>query len=423
MSQAHRSLVLAAIPTYFTLRMGCALLLLKLSARCLPVSGFAVFSQLALFGALANLMAIGGTQNGVIRQVAAAPDAAAIAGVQRAALAIWALLLLLVIVLLALGDGWLSRVLTGDVGAAHSVAAIGAIALVAGPGQIWCGLLSGQRRIAASLGAQALGLGSGTLAAGWFLWHGGAVAAAVAFACGPLVTAPVALALLGKIVRVRPVPGGLRRDIRQLLRYSAALAATSLFAAVTLFALRYAYRQSFDAQKLGYWLAANRISDISTQLLGLFLIQFFVPHLAQADSEAAKRGFVLRCAVIGTAAMAAVATGFALCANWLVPLLLSPTFLPAIPAIRLYLVGDTLRVGASLAMYAAFARGQPLRYAAIELGAVALLAVLALAMIAAGRPDAPQLAYVGAYGTVTLIVAMRFGWLLKPTRRLSMLQG
>jgi hypothetical protein len=42
---------------------------------------------------------------------------------------------------------------------------------------------------------------------------------------------------------------------------------------VIIFALRYLYRQTFGPRDLGYWLAANRISDVTTSLLGLFMTQ------------------------------------------------------------------------------------------------------------------------------------------------------
>ena len=80
---------LAWVPVFFGLRVALAIGLLKLSASFLPVSGFTVFSQLTLFAALLNVLALCGAQNGVIRQAAAARDTDELLSAQSAAFAIW----------------------------------------------------------------------------------------------------------------------------------------------------------------------------------------------------------------------------------------------------------------------------------------------------------------------------------------------
>ena len=68
--------LLAPVPAYFCFRIASGLLLLKLSASFLSVDDFATFMQFLLFASLLNMVAVGGTQNGLIRQAAAASDAA-----------------------------------------------------------------------------------------------------------------------------------------------------------------------------------------------------------------------------------------------------------------------------------------------------------------------------------------------------------
>src|SRR5690242_20182575 len=80
---------LASVPAFFLLRILSGLLLLKLSASFLPVVGFTDFSQLMLFAALLNIVAIGGAQNGLVRQAAAAEGSEALSRVHGAALLIW----------------------------------------------------------------------------------------------------------------------------------------------------------------------------------------------------------------------------------------------------------------------------------------------------------------------------------------------
>ncbi len=177
-----------------------------------------------------------------------------------------------------------------------------------------------------------------------------------------------------------------------------------------LFGLRSFYRHHFGATALGYWIAANRISDMSSQLLGLFIIQFYVSHVAGLDDQTARRGFILRCWAAAAALMALPLLVFSIASRELVSLFLSAAFLPAIPVIQTYMLGDVLTVWALLAMYTAFARGRPGQYAAIEMGTVSLMAVIAIALMATGNPRAPQLAYVSAYAVTAIFVTIAFVW-------------
>lgn len=94
----------------------------------------------------------------------------------------------------------------------------------------------------------------------------------------------------------------------------------------------------------------------------------------------------------------------------LVPLFLSSAFLPATSIIQTYLLGDVLTVWAALAMYTALARGKPGQYAAIEIATVSVMAAIAIVLIEAGDPRAPQLAYVSAYAVTAILVTIGFAW-------------
>jgi O-antigen/teichoic acid export membrane protein len=401
---------LACVPAFFALRVASALLLLKLSASFLSVGGFTVFSQFMLFAALLNLMAVGGAQNGLIRQAAAAPDPQALARTRTAAFVIWAAAVPVLALPIVLASGRISEVLVGSPGQWPVVVAVAVAALAAGPGQIWCSILTGRKRTAASLAAQALGLVTGTAAAAGLIIRGEAAAATIAFASGGLTTMVVSAAFATRLgIPAAPVRTAMP-EVRVLLRYSAALAATTGFTSIVLFGLRSHYRGAFGTVELGYWLAANRISDMSTQLLGLFMIQFFVPHIAAAPNAAARRTLALRSWAVATVGMGTILLVFTLAARPLVHLFLSDAYLAAIPSIRIYMAGDVLRVWPSLAMYAAFAAGRPGRYAGIEMGAMALMAATALALIAVGQPRAPELGYLSAYGAAAALITVVFLW-------------
>ena len=410
MAQVSGLARLASVPAYFVFKIASAILLLKVCANYLTVSGYGEFAQLVQFGTVLNLLAVGGAQNGLIRQSAAAGDEEQLAGIHGAALMIWMAAALLLLGPLSAASRMVSSVLVGNPNAWPSVIAITALSLTGGPGQIWCSILSGRKCVATSLVAQASGLFAGTAIAIVFIVRGEPNAAATAFAGGPLLTVVVAgravARLRVKIARRSSAIG----QILPLLRYSAAFAATSSFTAVVLFGLRSFYRHQFGATALGYWIAANRISDMSTQLLGLFIIQFYVSHVTGLDDRAERRAFIVRCWAAGAALMTVAFVVFSLASRQLVSLFLSDAFLPAIPVIRIYLLGDILTVWAALAMYTAFARGKPARYAAIEIGTVSVMAVVAATLIAMGDPRAPQLAYLSAYAVTAVLVTIAFLW-------------
>lgn len=410
MAQVRGVARLASVPAYFGFKIASAIILLKVCASYLTVSGYGEFAQLVQFGTVLNLLAVGGAQNGLIRQSAAAGDEEQLAGIHGAALMIWIAAALLLLAPLSLASRLVSSVLVGNPDAWPTVIAITALSLTAGPGQIWCSILSGRKRVATSLVAQASGLFVGTATATAFIVLGQPHAAATAFAGGSLLTLVVA----GRAVAPLRLKIGSRAaaigQVLPLIRYSAALAATSGYTALVLFGLRSFYRHQFGATALGYWIAANRISDMSNQLLGLFMIQFYVSHVTGLDDRTERRGFILRCWAAAAALTTFALLVFSLAGRELVSLFLSAAFLPAVPIIQTYLLGDVLTVWASLAMYTAFARGRPGRYAAIEMATVSLMAVIAIALMAIGNPRAPQLAYVSAYAVTAVLVTIVFVW-------------
>jgi O-antigen/teichoic acid export membrane protein len=399
---------IASVPAFFLFRILSGLVLLKLSASLLPVAGFTDFTQFMLFAALLNLAAVGGAPNGLIRQAAAADDAAALSRVHGAGLLIWSVVAPVLLLGIAMGSSRISSILIDTPDHGWAVVTIAFVALAAGPGQIWCSILSGRKQVVASLSAQALGLAVGTVAAAWLIARGEPLAATIGFAGGPLVTMAVAGRAAARLGIVRVPLAIARREARVLIAYSAAFATMTGWSSILLFGLRSHYRAHFGTVPLGYWLVANRISDMSTQLLGLFLIQFFVPHFAMLGSEPERRSLVVRCWAVGAALMGSIPIVFSLLAPPLVHLFLSDAYRPAIPAIRAYMIGDTLRVWASVAMFAAFARGHPGRCAAIEIATLALMGVITLALVGEGDASAPLIGYCGAYATTAAISTVVF---------------
>lgn len=389
---------LGAIGLFFGLRIGCALLLLKIAASRLSVAGFADFSQYLAFASLVTLLAVGGSQNGLIRQVAAARSREDLEETLAAAAAIWLVASAVLLILAVVGAGLIGVVLVGRDGEGVAIIALTAAVIFAGPGQIRCSMLSGQGRMISSLAIQSVGLLAGVAGATMFALRGDPAAAALAFACGSLVPSVPVLRLALRPLGWPPLTA-LADQAKQLLRYSLAFGTVAAATPLTLLALRWQFRADFGGEALGRWLSASRISDLSTQLIGLFMLQVFVPHVAQLGDRASRRRFTLICGAGGMAIMALPLIAFSVAAEPLVRVFLSPSFLPAIPAIRTYMAGDMLRVWTSIAIYTAFAAGRAERYAGLELAALGSIALLSLVLMGQGYSSAPQWAYFATHAT------------------------
>lgn len=409
----------AVVPLFFALKVLSGLALLKVSALYLPVSDFTAFAQFLLLGAMLNTVAVGGAQNGIIRQAAAAQDQHALARAKGAGFLIWAVAILALGLPMILLRGGVAELLIGHREVAWAVPWIVALALLTGPGQIYCALLTGCGRAPASLASQGLGLLAGTAAAVILLIDQRPVWAAVAFYAGMLLTVPVSwLALRRHSILILPLRE-LASEARLLLGYSGAFVFVAVFSLLVLFAVRYVYLSAFGLETLGYWLVAQRVSDTSTQLLGLLMVQVFLPSYTPVRDGAEGRAILRRTWLTGTAVMAGFLVCFAIVPELTVRIFLSERYLPAIGMILAYMVGDVLRVSGSVGMHAAFAHGRLWRYIAIEVGAMSLFAAITLALTSAGRTEAPVIGYVTAYAVAALIIIGAFLWGRRSVSRAS----
>jgi O-antigen/teichoic acid export membrane protein len=401
----------AALPLFFALKVLSGLALLKMSALHLPVSGFTAFAQFLLLGAMLNTIAVGGAQNGLVRQAAAAAgDRHALARAKGAGFLIWVAAILALGLPMILLRGEVAELLTGQREQAWAIPWIVALALLAGPGQIYCALLTGCMRAPTSLASQGLGLLAGTAAAVVLLIDQQPVWAAIAFYAGTLLTVPVSwLALRRHDILMLPLRE-LVSEARVLLGYSGAFVFIAVFTSLVLFGVRYVYLSAFGLETLGYWMVAQRVSDTSTQLLGLLMVQVFLPSYTPVRDGSEGRAILRRTWLAGMAVMGGFLVCFAIAPELIVRVFLSERYLPAIGMILAYMAGDVLRVSASLGMHAAFAHGRLGRYIAIEVGAMALFAAITLALTSAGETQAPVIGYVAAYAVAALIIIGTFLW-------------
>jgi O-antigen/teichoic acid export membrane protein len=405
--EQHRGLLW--LGAFFGVKVLAGLALLKMSAELLPVDGFALFSQFLMLWALLNLVASGGVQNGLIRQIANAESDVAARTALRAGVRIWGGASLAVLSLILLREG-VSVTLTGSAASAWMVPWLVLAAIVAGLGQLFSAVLIGSGRLSANVCSQTVGLVAGLGAAAACLYRAEAEWSVIAFAGGSLLTPATGWFLARKLPAVSFGPANaLKPETRALLGFSGAFIAVAVVTPTVLFALRHFYREAFGVDALSDWLVANRISDVSTQLIGLFLVQWYLPTISAPGRGASEnRTTSLTAFVVGSAVMGLVLATFLIGAPILVPLFLSDQYMSASTPIAMYMLGDVLRVTVSVAMFHALARRRLWAYLGFEVLTASLIGILVGIGIRQGHVDAPYIGYVAAYAVVFAVICIHF---------------
>lgn len=395
----------SAVGAFFSLKFALGLGLIGISSSHLSIADFVVFSQLFLFFALLSTVAAAGVQNGLTRQIAfASGDRDAEHRAVAAAVRIWAIASLIIILLATIFRTNISHLLIGDASLSVAVPYITLAGAGGGCGTLACSILAGRQRAPTSLMLQSAGLMASGLLCIWWLMAGDPVGAVLGYAAGPLLTSGLATIVVRRDGFRFGRAEGQWQEVKSLLGYSLAFLCIAVVMPVTLFALRPVYLESFGTDKLAYWLAANRVSDVTSQILGLYMAQVFLPQISTNLDTQKSRHVMVTTLFIGSTVMLSGWALFSLAAPFFVTTFFSEKFLPAIPFISGYLLGDGLRVTTSLAMHYMLAR-RHLRWAVgIELGTASLLVAYMLLFTSLGHSEAPYWAYSGVYATITLII-------------------
>lgn len=397
------------------------LLTIGLAARWLDSTGFIFFVQFGFLMALGNLLATGGVIHGVVRWVAGGvdEDRTAIVGT---ALAVSASIGFVTLAAAALFSGDISRLLIGSDHWGWLVVALVPLTLLAGQGQIIGAYLTGLGCSIDNLMIQNLALLIATIGTIIGLSFNSPVAATLAFAGGLALQAPLMLlwVRLRGLYHPHILTRFSRAHSRELMRYCLAFIVTATAMPLALFFLRDDYRASFGVALLAGWLAANRLSDVFTQVLGVYMGQIYLPERAQALRDGARpqwlRGYGLHLA-IAAAKMTGGLAIFLLEPQFWIKLGLGEAMLPAVGIITLYLIGDVLRAWPSINLHSLLAVGATRTYAAVEL----LTAGLFIALFLALKPVAGAMAPAAAYITNNLLIGAIGFVIIWRTERLRLL--
>lgn len=404
------------IGLFFGTKLLAGLALITASANWLPVSAFADFTQLSLLLAYLTLIASGGVVNGVIRQIAASENGVDRSRVVHAAVLIWVCASVFALSVAVAASSALSEVLTGSRKFAGLIVALTACSSVAGLGQLLCGALTGMGRMLRSLVYQGAGLLVGVAACLVGLHHNDVGFAALGFAGGPVLTTVLASAALAKEICSRSSWRSVTGEANVQMRFAGAFLITATIPPIILFGLRYVYRDTFGVTETAYWLLANRVSDINTQIVGLYLSQIFLPSLTATPQPGRPRVVARALSLCVGVSLIALVT-FAALGGPLLKLVFHDQLAQAKPYVLGYLLGDTVRSIVSIAMICTLACNRPFSYAFIEVIAYLSFGTVFLILVSVNVVNAPLVAYPFGFALAGVIAWTVFVPELRPYGR------
>ena len=390
---------LLSVAGFFVSKAVIGFLILAISAKQLSVADFTTFSQLFLYLAMISSVAAAGVQNGVIREIAAAHGEKQSERVfVLGSLVLWACFAIAVAIIAIVFRERLAVVLVGKSEVGNTIAWLTISALLSGLGNILCSALSGSGRPSLSLAIQGIGLAVGGTLCLMKLNGGDATGAVLFYTVGPICSSVVAVWASRRWLNTVDVRWTeVHRIAVSFLGYSGTFIVVVSALPVVLFGVRYAYREDFGDLSLGYWLMANRASDVTTQVVGLYLSQVFLPHMTRITSGPERLREIRRTLSLGVSVAGAGATVFAIGSDRIISLVLSDRYLPALPFILGYLIGDVFRVGGNVALYSTLAARRLGMFMAIEVCLALSVGAAIMIGIAMGFPTAAYWGYICAH--------------------------
>ncbi len=352
------------------------------------------------------------------RQVAAAsvqPEAATV-GVARRAL-FW-----LTMVLAAIGggafwlsSGWIAQTILEDASRAAEVAwlSLGVALSVAAASQ--SALLSGLRRVG---DLACLNVGAGLAGAAFgvaSLWAWGGDGILTMLLIAPAATWLFGLFYVSRLERVATRPLRLRQvlqEMRTMIRLGVAVMLSGLVTMLGFLVVRVMVQREIGTDALGHFQAAWAISATYLGFVLTAMTMDYAPRLTAAiDDPAAARRLVNEQAEVALLLCAPVLLLMIGCAPWVIHMLYSVEFGPAIGILRWQIAGDILKVMSWPLAFVLLAAGAGKTYLAAEAsGILAFVLGVALALGAIGVL-ATGMAYLAMYVLYLPVV-----WLLARSR-------
>jgi PST family polysaccharide transporter len=195
-----------------------------------------------------------------------------------------------------------------------------------------------------------------------------------------------------------------RRHLGNLGHYVLMAATTAVVAPVSLILVRNHLGATFGWDYAGYWDATWRISLIYLTLVTTTLTLYYLPRISEIRNWPELRGEILGAYKIVLPATAALALAIFLLRDQLVGLLFTRQFLPMRELMGWQLAGDVLKVGSWLVAFLMVGRRLTATFVATEIGAAAVLWLLAVLLTGAFGFKGVAMAYCLTYLLYWIIV-------------------
>lgn len=195
-----------------------------------------------------------------------------------------------------------------------------------------------------------------------------------------------------------------RRHLGNLGHYVLMAATTAVVAPVSLILVRNHLGATFGWDYAGYWDATWRISLIYLTLVTTTLTLYYLPRISEIRNWPELRAEILGAYKIVLPATAALALAIFLLRDQLVGLLFTRQFLPMRELMGWQLAGDVLKIGSWLVAFLMVGRRLTATFVATEIGAAALLWLLAVLLTGAFGFKGVAMAYCLTYAVYWIVV-------------------
>lgn len=361
------------VSAFFALRVVTGMVLLSLSAKQEQAALFVVYSQFFLAYALLNLVTAGCFQSGIIREIAKIsagknPQVLTLENVIATGLAATAVLGSLILCICTILKSEIAVQLVGNAKYSNLVMVLVVCSLFSALGQMGCAILTGFGRSSLSLTIQGVAITIATASSAWGLLNSNVTFAVSAFAIGGTLN----LISVIFIHRMRNIISRLffhfsGELLGILFRNSGSYILAACAMPITLFILRPYYSAKFGVIGLSDWLLANRISDFSSQFIGIYMSQIYLHEISVSVDKINDRNIILKSFLVLFIPMSSILIFFYIFSNEILNSILLSKSNIIKDFILLYLLGDIVRILPSMMYFTCVSKNKNLTGAGLEL--------------------------------------------------------
>lgn len=396
------------------------LVVLKILALHTNPAEFGYLSQIMGIIALFGMLSAGGIGNGLTRQLAANQNAVDQHRWLAVALRVYLVASATIAIVLLVASSRLARWLLDDVGFAYFFVCLALGQAIVGASNLAQSIAAARADYIFILRVSIIGAIAGAIVVGIGVWSGGVIGGAIALVINS--TLPGLAAIMMKRHSLWRLVNGFREppkrgDVIILLKYAsvAMLGAASL--SLSQIASRNFLGQSLGWDAVGLWQTVVRISDVYMQLISVLVMGYVLPHFSKCVSFRSMHPVFLRaCSAICGMFIAGATIIYGL-SDFIIPLLFSRTYLPAIALLLPQLLGDFCRVVAVCLSVALMARGLTKMSMIYEAAQGILMFILTVGILGYSGIFAPVHAYFLTYMSLMLLLAFTYLMHLSGDRR------